>query len=123
VLTISKDYKNFITGYLGIPIYLILIFGYKFWHKTKGVPPKEADFYTGKDEIDREEAAFLAFKAQQAEEKGGKSGSWFYKVKTPPLLFTRNCHSNLSPRLLFPGCSRSTRRPLAVRCLCFQSLA
>ncbi|PSN59970.1 hypothetical protein BS50DRAFT_604880 [Corynespora cassiicola Philippines] len=77
----SFDYKTFITGYLGIPLYLILIFGYKFWFKTKGVKPHEADFYSGKDEIDREEAAFLAHKAAQEEAKGGKkSGSWFYRT-------------------------------------------
>ncbi|KAF2745555.1 hypothetical protein M011DRAFT_479057 [Sporormia fimetaria CBS 119925] len=73
----SFDYKNFITGYLGIPLYLIMIFGYKFWHKTKGVKPHEADFYTGKDEIDREEEAFLAYKAAHA---GDKKGNWFYKT-------------------------------------------
>ncbi|KIW04576.1 uncharacterized protein PV09_04326 [Verruconis gallopava] len=54
------DYKNFITGYLGIPLYLILIFGYKIWHRTQGVSPAEADLWTGKDIIDREEQEFLA---------------------------------------------------------------
>ncbi|KAF2647946.1 histidine permease [Lophiostoma macrostomum CBS 122681] len=83
VFTPSKDYgdfdyKNFITGYLGIPLYLILIFGYKFWHKTQAVKPHEADFYTGKDEIDREEEAFLAHKAATARTK--KQGNWFYRT-------------------------------------------
>jgi amino acid transporter len=72
------DYKNFITGYLGIPLYLIMIFGYKFWHKTKGVKPHEADFYTGKDEIDREEEAFLAHQAATANDN--KKGNWFYRT-------------------------------------------
>lgn len=71
------DTKNFITGYLGIPLYLIMIFGFKIYYKTKTVKPHEADFYTGKDEIDREEAAFLAFKEAQGTKKGG---SWFYKT-------------------------------------------
>jgi amino acid transporter len=75
------DYKNFITGYLGIPIYIICIFGYKFIMKSKGVKPHEADFYTGKDEIDREEEAFIAHQAQKALENGGKkSGNWFYRT-------------------------------------------
>jgi amino acid transporter len=74
----SFDYKNFITGYLGIPLYLIMIFGYKWWHKTKTVKPIEADFYTGKDEIDREEEAFLAHKAATQSEK--KGGNWFYRT-------------------------------------------
>lgn len=74
------DYKNFITSYIGIPIYLMLIFGHKFWYKTHGVRPHEADFYTGKDVIDREEEEFLAMKAEKmASLKGKKGGSWVYK--------------------------------------------
>jgi len=75
------DYQNFITGYLGIPVYLICIFGYKIFMKSKGVKPHEADFYTGKDVIDREEEAFLAHKAEMEAANGGKKGgSWFYKT-------------------------------------------
>lgn len=48
------DYKTFITGYLGIPLYLIMIFGYKFAWKTKGTTPSTTDLYTGKDVIDAE---------------------------------------------------------------------
>jgi amino acid transporter len=35
------DYKNFITGYLAIPVYLICIFGYKFSMKSRRVRPLE----------------------------------------------------------------------------------
>lgn len=45
--------------------------------KSKMVKPHEADFYTGKDEIDREEEAFLAHAALKKAE--GKNGSWFYR--------------------------------------------
>jgi amino acid transporter len=75
----SFDYKNFVTGYLGIPIYLICIFGYKYTMKSKMVRPHEADFYTGKDVIDREEEAFLAHAAEK-QAAGGRDGSWFYKT-------------------------------------------
>lgn len=71
------DYKTFITGYLGIPLYLLLIFGYKFWTKCARVTSHNADFYTGKDIIDREEEEFLAAKA--AKETGKKDGGWFYR--------------------------------------------
>lgn len=75
------DYKNFITGYIGIPIYLILLFGHKFWTKSKGVTPLTADFYTGKDIIDKEEEEFLAAKAAMKEAKGGSGrGGWFYRT-------------------------------------------
>ncbi|KAI9790336.1 MAG: hypothetical protein M1835_001010 [Candelina submexicana] len=54
------DYKNFITGYLGIPLYLFMILGYKAIKKTKGVDPATADLFGGKQAIDDEEAEFLA---------------------------------------------------------------
>lgn len=78
----KEKYKTFITGYLGIPLYLMLIFGHKFYYKTRGVMPHEADFYTGKDIIDREEEEFLARQAAEQEARGGKEtrGGWFYRV-------------------------------------------
>ncbi|KAF2085438.1 amino acid permease Dip5 [Saccharata proteae CBS 121410] len=53
------DYKNFITGYLGIPLYLIMIFAYKWWYRTQRVRPHACDLWSGKDRIDREEKEFL----------------------------------------------------------------
>ena len=65
----------------GIPIYLILIFGYKYGYPgSKMVKPHEADFYTGKDEIDREEEAFLAHAAMKKAQNNGKDAGWFYKT-------------------------------------------
>ena len=64
------DYKNFITGYLGIPLYLILIFGHKIVVGTKGWKPDEADLYTGRDVIDAEEEKFL--EQQKMKIKTGK---------------------------------------------------
>ncbi|KAI1489324.1 dicarboxylic amino acid permease [Biscogniauxia mediterranea] len=75
----SSKYKTFITGYLGIPIYLLLIFGHKIWTKSKGVRPHECDFYTGKDIIDREEEEFLAAKAAEKAKKPVNKGGAFYK--------------------------------------------
>lgn len=74
--------KNFVTGYLGIPLYLIMIFGYKYVKKSKGISPLEADLFSGKDAIDREEEEFLAAQARRKEmmsERQGK-GAWFYKT-------------------------------------------
>ncbi|KAL9039044.1 MAG: hypothetical protein Q9180_002765 [Flavoplaca navasiana] len=72
------DYVNFITGYLGIPLYLGMIFGYKLLNpKSKGWTPMTADLYSGKAAIDREEEEFLANKA--AKQGSGKSGGWFYR--------------------------------------------
>lgn len=71
------DYKNFITGYLGIPLYLIMIFGYKFFMKSQPVTPLTADLFTGKDIVDREEEEFLARK--MAAQTGKRNGGWFYR--------------------------------------------
>lgn len=62
------DVKNFVTGYLGIPLYLILIFGYKLTHRNSGIRPENADLFSGKEAIDREEEEFL--KAQAAKQEG-----------------------------------------------------
>ncbi|KZF22965.1 putative dicarboxylic amino acid permease [Xylona heveae TC161] len=59
------DYKNFITGYLGIPLYLIMILGYKVLMKSPGVKPESADIWSGKAAIDAEEQEFLAQEAAQ----------------------------------------------------------
>ncbi|KAK6843633.1 Dicarboxylic amino acid permease [Apiospora arundinis] len=83
----KTKYPTFITGYLGIPVYLIAIFGHKtyLWIKSgrsawpKGVSAHEADFYTGKDVIDREEEAFLADKAARDAAKGPDAGGKFYR--------------------------------------------
>lgn len=68
--------QNFITGYLGIPLYLIMIFGYKFIMKTDGRKPENADLWTGKAAIDQDEQEWLAKEA--ADRANGKDGSWLY---------------------------------------------
>jgi yeast amino acid transporter len=70
------DYQNFITGYLGTPIYLGMIFGCKILKKTKSLKPSEVDLYTGKEAFDREEEEALA---DRAAEKQTNAGNWFYR--------------------------------------------
>jgi amino acid transporter len=62
------DTNTFVTTYLGLPLYIILYFGYKIVMKSKLIKPKDADLYGGKARIDAEEAEFLA---REAEKKGG----------------------------------------------------
>lgn len=52
------SYKEFITGYIGIPFYLIMLFGYKIIKKTKTVDAATADLFSYKDKIDAEEEAY-----------------------------------------------------------------
>ncbi|KAK0250719.1 amino acid transporter [Friedmanniomyces endolithicus] len=68
------DYKNFITGYLGIPL---MIAGWKLVKRTKGVTPLTADLYTGKDIIDADEQEWLAREA--AEKASGRGPNVVYR--------------------------------------------
>lgn len=61
------DRSTFITTYLGIPLYFIMFFGYKFIMKTKIIAPQDADLHGGKDLIDAQEREYLA---QEAARKG-----------------------------------------------------
>ncbi|TAQ83328.1 hypothetical protein B7494_g8346 [Chlorociboria aeruginascens] len=54
------DWKDFIVNYIGIPVYLLMILGYKLVMGTKGVTAMDADLWGGKARIDREENEFLA---------------------------------------------------------------
>lgn len=68
------DYKNFITSYLGIPLYIIMIFGYKLVMRSQRVLPHTADMYGGKQRIDDEEAEFIA--RQMERNHGREMGRW-----------------------------------------------
>ncbi|KAJ0415316.1 amino acid permease/ SLC12A domain-containing protein [Aspergillus carlsbadensis] len=70
------DYKTFITAYLGIPVYVTAFFTWKFLKKTELVKPHNADIWTGKAAIDREEAEFVARK--QIEDLHATGWSKFY---------------------------------------------
>lgn len=74
----STKYKTFITGYIGIPVYLILMVGHKVVTGSRGPSPHEVDLYTGKDVIDREEVVFLSRQAAQLEAQGRNRRTWFY---------------------------------------------
>ncbi|KAH8169386.1 amino acid permease domain-containing protein [Sarocladium implicatum] len=70
---ISFHYESFITGYLGIPLYIILLFGHMIYTKSRGVKAHEADFYSGKEILDAEEEEFLEMQAlERAKSKGMK---------------------------------------------------
>lgn len=59
------DTPTFVTTYLGIPLYIIMFFGFKIIKGGKWVRPGEADLYGGKARIDAEEEEFLARKQEK----------------------------------------------------------
>lgn len=64
----SFDWRNFIVSYLPIPIYVVMIVGYKVVMKSRTVRAGEADLYGGKARIDREEEDYVA---EELRRKGG----------------------------------------------------
>ncbi|KAI1316937.1 amino acid permease [Xylariaceae sp. FL0255] len=73
----QSHYATFITGYLGIPLFLILLFGHMIWTGSKGIAFKDVDLFTGKDIIDSEEGEFLAM--QEATRKKNNAFTEVYK--------------------------------------------
>ncbi|KAF9521130.1 hypothetical protein BS47DRAFT_1286143, partial [Hydnum rufescens UP504] len=56
---------NFVTSYIGFPVFFVLWIGYKIVFKTRVVPLKEVDLISGKRVIDDAEADYSQKKAAQ----------------------------------------------------------
>ncbi|ODQ57222.1 hypothetical protein WICANDRAFT_102233 [Wickerhamomyces anomalus NRRL Y-366-8] len=75
------NYKTFITGYIGLPVYVIAYFGYKIIKKSKIRRPEDVDLYTLKHYIDEEEELGKIKDAERKEQmkNGRKDATWFYE--------------------------------------------
>lgn len=60
-------------SYLGIPIAVIFFFGHMIVTGSRFVKPHEADFYTGKDIIEKQ---FDDYAALEAEKKSNANSGW-----------------------------------------------
>lgn len=57
---IKFDVKTFITGYIGLPVFVVLVVGYKLITKCKMIKPADIDFYPPeRAKIDAEEAEYV----------------------------------------------------------------
>ena len=72
------DYKNFITGYLGIPIYLGMIFGHKVLMKSQYRRPETVDLYSGKKCVD-EEVVKISAQGESNPKNDARDGRRFYR--------------------------------------------
>ncbi|KIV78922.1 hypothetical protein PV11_06522 [Exophiala sideris] len=63
----SFDYRNFITGYIGFPVFIIMYFAWKWLYKTRLLGPGEVDLDTDRQRVLAEEERYLSIK-RQAEE-------------------------------------------------------
>ncbi|AMD18658.1 HBL244Wp [Eremothecium sinecaudum] len=70
------DYQNFITGYIGIPVYIICFVGYKVIYKTKWIKPEDVDLYSFKGPIDMEEEQGKIEEAEHQKILNEKGWTW-----------------------------------------------
>ncbi|PQE04086.1 Dicarboxylic amino acid permease protein [Rutstroemia sp. NJR-2017a BVV2] len=66
------DWRNFLVHYIGIPLYLAMIFGYKWVRGSQRVKARRADLFGGKEAIDKDEEEFLA---EEKARRGGREES------------------------------------------------
>ncbi|CEP62651.1 dicarboxylic amino acid permease LALA0_S06e00562g [Lachancea lanzarotensis] len=74
------DYKTFISGYIGIPVFFICYVGYKLIMRTKLIAPEDVDLYTFKAAIDAEEEEGKIYDAEHEEKLKNEKWSldWIY---------------------------------------------
>lgn len=61
--------SSFLTAYIGIPIYVVLYFGYKWWRKTSLIALKDIDLDTGRSDLDI-----------QLEERDARQDTWWRRA-------------------------------------------
>ncbi|KAM3077456.1 amino acid transporter [Clarireedia jacksonii] len=72
------DWRNFLVHYVGIPLYLAMIFGYKWVRGSERVKARRADLFGGKEAIDRDEEEFLASeKARRGGSEETRAERWY----------------------------------------------
>ena len=71
------DDVDFITGYLGIPVFLVMFVGYKVVKKTSFQRPSTVDLYSGKEVFDEEEKEFIEQRRLEKETGQHRKGHWY----------------------------------------------
>ena len=74
------DWQDFVVDYLGIPLFVCMVAGYKLVRGSKRVKYEEADLYGGKRRIDEEEAEFLAREKEGRHGEGETKYEKLYRV-------------------------------------------
>ncbi|SCU92965.1 LADA_0G00606g1_1 [Lachancea dasiensis] len=74
------DYKTFISGYIGIPVFFICYVGYKVIMRTKLIAPENVDLHTFKAAIDAEEEEGKVHDKEREEQLRNQkfTPGWFY---------------------------------------------
>lgn len=77
------DYKSFITGYVVLPVFVIMYFSYKIIYKTSIIKDKDVDLNTFRDVIDYEESQYAQEekdkKLLREAERYPRDREWYYE--------------------------------------------
>lgn len=57
------NWRTFVTNYIGLPIFFLILFGWKLWHRTKFIKPEEVDLLTDVREFNEQDE--LIWKADE----------------------------------------------------------
>ncbi|KAJ9642596.1 amino acid transporter [Knufia peltigerae] len=67
------DYKTFITGYIGFPVYIIMYLAWKWYHNTKILKPHQVDLQSDRQRILQEEERYLMLQREAEDSEVGKT--------------------------------------------------
>lgn len=71
------NWRTFVTNYIGLPIFFLILIGWKVWHRTKILAPTEVDLLTDVREFDEQDE--LIWKADEERAKAEISNAPIYK--------------------------------------------
>ncbi|PWY99665.1 putative DIP5-glutamate and aspartate permease [Testicularia cyperi] len=77
VFLITFNWRSFISNYIGLPIFFMILLGWKLAFRTKFIPPSEVDLISGAREFD--EADENEWKADEEKAAAEMAGAPFYK--------------------------------------------
>ncbi|CAL9734814.1 dicarboxylic amino acid permease [Monosporozyma servazzii] len=78
------DYESFITGYIGLPVFVLCYFGYKIVYHTKVRASKDVDLLSLRAAVDREEMEHKLMKEREKSLKPKPKG--FFKISYSKLV-------------------------------------
>jgi amino acid transporter len=67
------NYKNFITSYLGLPIFLIIFLGHRYYTGARTIASADVDLISGQREIEEDAREWV-------ESEGKRNLTWYQKL-------------------------------------------
>ncbi|GAC74251.1 amino acid transporters [Moesziomyces antarcticus T-34] len=71
------NWRTFLTNYIGLPIFFLIMIGWKLWHRTKFIRPEEVDLVSDVREFDEQDE--LVWKQDEEKNNAMMQGAPIYK--------------------------------------------